>query len=55
MTGVVGILMPSSVSREQIQITSVEVFATERYSVSVDDPATPFCFLDDQETGFLPM
>lgn len=54
MTGAAGISIPSSVSREHNNRTSEAAFATALYSASVEDLATPLCFLDDQEIGFYP-
>lgn len=36
-------------------MSSEEVLVTDQYSTSVDDCATELCFLDDHETGCLPM
>ena len=41
--------MPNSVKREQIQLISEVVAATDRYLAFVDDQATVRNFLDDQE------
>ena len=45
----IGKVTPSSMRREQIQLISEVVVATNRYSAFVDDRATVRCFLDDQE------
>lgn len=55
ITGVVGNVTPSSVRREQTHRISEAVFATARYSASVDDRATPCCYLDDHAIGVVPM
>lgn len=54
MTGVEGIEIPSSSRREHIHRISAEVLVTERYSASVEERATPFCFLEDHEIGCFP-
>lgn len=38
-----GIVAPRSVSMLQIQLNSAAVFATDLYSASVDERATPCC------------
>ena len=40
-----------SVRREQMQLISEVVVATNRYSAFMDDRATVCYFLDDQEIG----
>ena len=49
MTGLAGRETPSSERTLQIQLISEAALATALYSASVDDLATPFCFLDDQD------
>lgn len=46
--------IPRSTKSEDIHRNLAEVLATERYSASVDDRATPFYFLEDQEIGCFP-
>ena len=36
---------------EVVQHSSAAVAATDRYSASVDDLATPVCFFEDHATG----
>lgn len=54
ITSAVESVRPSSDIIEQSHRTSAAVFATERYSASVDERAMPRCFFDDQEIGVLP-
>lgn len=54
MIGEDGTETPSSERMLHTQIISDAAFATARYSASVDDLATPFCFLEDQEMGCWP-
>lgn len=54
ITGAAGNETPSSDRTLQTQFISEAALATALYSASVDDLATPFCFLDDQEIGCLP-
>lgn len=51
MTGACDKCIPSSASKEHIHCNSHDVFATDLYSASVDDRATPFGFFDCQEIG----
>ena len=46
----IGKVTPSSMRREQIQLISEVVAATDRYSAFVDDRATIRYLLDDQES-----
>lgn len=51
MAGVSVVLRASSNMRERIQHSSAVVEARDLYSASVEDRATPVCFLDDQAMG----
>lgn len=46
--------MPSSVRMLHIHHISVEALATDLYSASIEERATPVFFLADQEIGVFP-
>ena len=46
--------MSSSVKREQNQLISAAVVATDRYSTLVEERAIVFCFFEFQDIGVRP-
>lgn len=54
MNGAAGNETQSSDRTLHTQFIYEAALATALYSASVDDLATPFCFLDDHEIGCLP-